>query len=253
MSSVVASIGTTHPWNVAGLGMDLQVALAFGVRDLSVVVAVSAQDAQGMHALESVSPELLDAQLAALPLSEIKAFRVGALVGAAAVKRVAAFLRAHETIPAVVDPVFGATLGGTFLDDDAFGAFRDALAILPSVILTPNLEEAARLADVKSVDVTNIAAVAQTLLERGGRAVLIKGGHLPGDPIDALATSKGVELLEDERLPGAMRGTGCVLAMTIACELVRGLPLRDAVQSGRAYVRSRIVSAKPFAGVNVAY
>jgi hydroxymethylpyrimidine/phosphomethylpyrimidine kinase len=253
MSSVVASIGTTHPWNVAGLGMDVQVARAFGVRNLSVVVAVSAQDAQGMHALEPVSAQMLDAQLASLPVSEIKAVRVGALAGAPAVKRVAAFLRAHQTIPAVVDPVFGATLGGTFLDDEGFVAFRDALAVLPSVILTPNAEEAARLTGETAVDEANIATVAQALLARGVRAVLVKGGHLPGDPVDALATGKGVEVFVDERLPGTMRGTGCVLAMTIACELARGLPLHDAVQSARTYVRSRIVGAAPFAGISAAY
>jgi hydroxymethylpyrimidine/phosphomethylpyrimidine kinase len=284
MSAVVASIGTTHPWNAAGLGLDMQVAASFSVRNLSVVVAVSAQDAKGMHAVEAVSSELVREQLDALPIDDVDVLRVGALVGRKNVRTVAEFIRAHPKIPAVVDPVFGATLGGTFLDKTAFIAFRDDLATAPSVILTPNLDEAARLLGCPRVGRDDLAKAAKTLLEgtsttparssthertqltgvrgragRGGvRAVLLKGGHLDGDPIDALAVAQDdgattVELFEDERIEPSMRGTGCVLAMALACELARGLSLRDAVQSARAFVRSRIVAAQRFAGLDLAY
>jgi hydroxymethylpyrimidine/phosphomethylpyrimidine kinase len=250
---VVASIGTTHPWNVAGLGLDLRVAETFGVRDVTVVTGVTAQDAGGLHAALPLPEAIVRAQLDALPMDEVDVLRVGALIGSPNVALIAAFLAEHPKTPAVVDPVFGATLGGAFLDDAAFAMFRDGLARLPSVVLTPNVEEASRLLGRASIAAGEIGAAAAELQSRGARAVLLKGGHLAGDPVDALATARGVQLFHDERMPGAMRGGGCVLAMTLACELARGLPLADAVQSARTYVRTRIASRQRFGGLQVAY
>ena len=252
MSIVVASIGTTHPWNIAGLGLDLLVARDFNVRAMTVVAAVSAQDEHGLHALEAVSPAMLDAQLAALPMQEVAALRVGALCGIRAVERVADFLAAHANVPAVVDPVCGATLGGAFLDDAAFAALRDRLATQPSAILTPNVDEATRLLGSAVTGATQ-ADAAQTLRERGARAVLLKGGHLEGDAVDVLADEDGVHVFEGARLKGSMRGTGCVLAMALACELARGAALRASVQTARAFVRTKIETAHPFHGLRAAY
>jgi len=250
---VVASIGTTHPWNIAGLGLDLHVASTFGVRNLTVVTGVTAQDADGLHAAFALPEPVVRAQFDALPMAEVAVLRVGALIGKPNVELVAAFLAEHPKTLAVVDPVFGATLGGAFLDDLAFAAFRDGLATLPSVVLTPNVEEAARLLGRDALEAGDLAGAATDLRARGAKAVLLKGGHLTGDPIDALATAHGVEMFRDPRMPGAMRGGGCVLAMALACELARGLPLLDAVQAARTYVRSRIASHQRFGGLQVAY
>ncbi|MDQ2991375.1 MAG: hydroxymethylpyrimidine/phosphomethylpyrimidine kinase [Candidatus Eremiobacteraeota bacterium] len=251
--AVVASIGTTHPWNIAGLGLDQQVAAGYGVRVLTVVAGVTAQDAKGLHAAYALPGAIVRAQFEALPMDKVDVLRVGALIGKSNVELVASFLEKYPKTTAVVDPVFGATLGGAFLDEAAFVAFRDGIATLPSVVLTPNLEEAERLLERTGLGRDDLGEVAKELRARGVRAVLVKGGHLDGDPVDALATAHGVDLYRDERLSGAMRGGGCVLAMTLACELARGLPLVDAVQSARAYVRTRIVSRQRFGGLQVAY
>lgn len=250
---VVLSIGTSHPWNVAGLGADLRVAGVFGIRGLTVVAGVSAQDARGVRAIGAVAPDLIEAQLASIPMEAVAAVRVGALVDRPSVAAVAAFLRANGAVPAVIDPVFAATFGGPLLDDAGIEAFRDELATLGNAVLTPNLEEARRLLGGPAIDREGIARAAEALRARGARGVLVKGGHLDGDPLDALATESGVQLFADERVEGAMRGTGCALAMSLACELARGLDLRDAVASARTYVRARIASHRQFGGIQVAY
>ncbi len=250
---IVASIGTTHPWNIAGLGLDLRVAETFGVRNFTVVTGVTAQDADGLHAALALPEKIVRAQLDALPMEDVDVLRVGVLLGKPNVELVAAFRAEHPKTIAIVDPVFGATLGGAFLDDAAFATFRDGLAALPSVVLTPNVEEAIRLLGREALEVDDLGAAAAELQARGAKAVFVKGGHLAGDPVDALATAKGVQLFRDERMPGAMRGGGCVLAMTLACELARGLPLVDAVQSARTYVRTRIASRQRYGGLQVAY
>lgn len=250
---IVVSIGTTHPWNIAGVGLDVLTGEEFEVRVLTVVGAVSAQDAKGLSALHPIPNEVVRAQLATIPWDRVDAIRVGAFAAADIVSEVAAAVRAHADIPAVVDPVFSATLGGAFGGDAVVSAVRDDLGRLGNVVLTPNLHEAARLLGRASLERAELADAAGALQARGARAVLLKGGHLDGEPADVLASSSGVDAFVGERLSTSMRGTGCVLAMALACELARGLQLVHAVQSARSFVRARIARQTRFAGLNVAY
>ena len=82
--------------------------------------------------------------------------------------------------------------------------------------------EAATLLGVGAIDRDAIGDAAAALRARGALAVLLKGGHLDGDPVDALATADGVEFFTEPRIAGRMHGTGCTLAMALACELARG-------------------------------
>ena len=239
---IVLSIGTTHPWNVAGVGRDLTIGSELSARVFTAVAAVSAQDARGVRALQPIAGDVFAAQLQALPWAAAGAVRVGALATAENAALVATMLRAHPDTPAVVDPVFAASQGGNLADAAARAAVREELAVLPAVILTPNLDEAALLLGVERVDRESIAEAAQALQRRGPLAVLVKGGHLNGDPADALATASGVELLAESRIAAEMRGTGCTLAMVLACELARGAELRDAVLAARTYVRAKLAA-----------
>jgi hydroxymethylpyrimidine/phosphomethylpyrimidine kinase len=240
MAVIVLSIGTTHPWNVAGVGRDLVVGCAKECRVFTAVAAVSAQDSTGVIALGPVEQELFEAQLSALPWESAGAVRVGALPTSAAIRVVAAALQARLWLPAVVDPVFAASRGGELSVRAARDALEAELATLSSVILTPNLREAAALLHRDAIERSNLGEAATRLRARGAGAVLLTGGHLEGDPADALATKDGVELFSEPRIAGAMHGTGCTLAMALACELASGTPLREAVRSARAFVRAEI-------------
>jgi len=239
---IVLSIGTTHPWNVAGVGRDLAVGTELGARVFTAVAAVSAQDASGVRALQAVDPAVFVAQLEALPWNAAGAVRVGALPNAQAAIAVAAFLRDRPATIAVVDPVFTASSGGDLCDEAARSAVRDQLASLPNTILTPNLREASLLLGREQLDRSAIEEAAQALQRRGPLAVLLKGGHLEGEPADALATAAGVELLCEPRIAAEMRGTGCTLAMVLACEIARGAGPRDAAIAARTYVRVQLAA-----------
>jgi hydroxymethylpyrimidine/phosphomethylpyrimidine kinase len=237
---IVLSIGTTHPWNVAGVGRDLVVGSAWNARVFTVIAAVSAQNAGGLTALAPIPVSVVRSQLSALPWDAAGAVRVGALVTVDNVRAVSAALRARPALLAVVDPVFSASRGGELADPATRYAIRDELATLPNVILTPNLDEAAALLGSHPIHREAIGDAAISLQLRGARAVLVKGGHVDGDPVDALATSNGVELFTASRIAGAMHGTGCTLAMALACELANGTPLIDAVAAAREYVRTQL-------------
>lgn len=240
MTAIVLSIGTSHPWNVAGIGRDIVVGADLGVRVFSAIAAVSAQNGSGVTALHPVPAQALAAQIAVLPWEAAGAVRIGALPTLAAVRVVTERLRSHPSIPAVVDPVFEASHGGALVDSPARYGVRDELATMANAVLTPNLQEAAFLLGTPSIEREGIAQAATMLRERGASAVLLKGGHLEGEPADALATSDGLEIFSEPRIGGSMHGTGCTLAMALACELANGRPIAHAVRAARAYVRAQL-------------
>jgi hydroxymethylpyrimidine/phosphomethylpyrimidine kinase len=236
---IVLSIGTSHPWNVSGTGRDWAVGAQYGARVFTAIAAVSAQDARGVRALHCVPAPIVRAQLEALPWDGAGAARIGALGSAENVRTVVDALRAHPDLPAVVDPVFAASRGGELVDSAARLAIRDELATLPNVILTPNLAEAAEMLG-RPITRETIGEAARDLQRRGTLAVLLKGGHLEDDPLDALATAHGVETFSEPRIRGRMHGTGCTLAMALACELAGAAEVHDAVRAARAFVRAEI-------------
>jgi hydroxymethylpyrimidine kinase/phosphomethylpyrimidine kinase len=251
--TTVLSIGTLHPWNIAGTGLDLQVGAELGVRVLTVMTAVSAQDAGGIRALATVDAETVRAELESLPLDHVSAVRVGALTSPENVRAVAEALRRLYDVPAVVDPVVAATRGGTFADEATLAAIRDELLALPNVIATPNIPEAARLLGVRTIERDGIGDAARRLQRFGMRAALLTGGHLEGNPVDALATHDTIELFAGTRLALDMRGSGCVLAMALAAELADGHDLPSAVRHARVFVRKKIETARQFGDFFVAY
>jgi len=249
---VVCSIGTTESWNAAGLGLDLLALWECGVRPVSVVAGVSAQDESGIRALFSLGPEAIAAQFAALSQASIAAFRIGALLDPAGVAAVAAGV-ARRDAPVVYDPVLAASAGGSFADAATLAAMRGEL--LPKTgVLTPNAAEAALLLGTAKIAArADLAGAAQALRALGAGAVLITGGDLPGSPVDLLADSNGVVEFEEERIPGEMRGTGCLLAAALAAALARGVELRAAVREARAFVRSKLSAAVRLGPYRVAY
>jgi hydroxymethylpyrimidine/phosphomethylpyrimidine kinase len=83
------------------------------------------------------------------------------------------------------------------------------------------------------------------MLGLGCRAVLLKGGHLPGDTVyDVLATASGVRVWDSPRIDSRhTHGTGCTLASAIAAGLAQGLAIEPAVERARIYVQRAIAGA----------
>lgn len=251
---VICSIGTTHPWNVCGLTLDVLVLHELGAHPVSVVAGVSAQGPDGVVARTAVDAPTIAAQFAALRQAHVDAFRIGALLSAESVRSVGAILERAHGVPTVCDPVIASSDGGLLADAATIEAMRERLFARCDV-LTPNLEEARILlgAETPIRDVSEMERAARKLSELGARAVLLKGGHLSDRAVDVLHSNGETTLFEDPRLPGEMRGTGCVLAASLAFELARATPLVEAVRRARAFVREKIAGAAAFGHMRAAY
>ena len=226
----------------AGIQADLKAFAACGAYGASVVVAVTAQNTQGVRSAETVSLTLVRAQLdAVFEDLRIVAVKTGMLATADVVRVVAERLRHHGAPPLVCDPVMVAKGGDRLLADDAVDALR--LELLPlATVVTPNRHEAEVLSGIEIDDVPAAERAARRILEDGPAAVLVKGGHLGGPrAVDVLVSDRGVRLFEAERLDRRhTHGTGCTYAAAIAAGLGEGLPLEDAVAGAKRLVTEAI-------------
>ncbi len=231
----------------AGIQADLKTATAFGAYAATAITALTAQDTTGVRAVHPVPPDFIALQIRmALADPGADVIKTGMLGDAATIEAVCAALSDCE-LPLVADPVMQAKGGAALLAPASLGLLRTLL--LPRVtLLTPNLPEAEALTGRTIADVAAMEAAAARLMELGAPAILLKGGHLPGEVVvDILATPAGVEHFTAPRLPGRhTHGTGCTLATAIAAGLAQRLSLRDAVVRARAYVYEAIASAPGF-------
>ena len=231
----------------AGIQADLKTFSALGVYGASVVTALTAQNTLGVQAIHDVPPDFVTAQCDSV-FSDlaVAAVKIGMLSRASVIAAVAASLDRHAgTIPVVLDPVMVATSGDRLVGDDAVAALRGTL-MRRADLITPNLPEAAALLD-EPVAASEAEAESQgrRLVERGARAVLIKGGHAGGsESTDLLVTPTCVQRLSAPRAPTRnTHGTGCTLSSAVAAGLARGLALPDAVEAAKTYVSAAIAAA----------
>jgi len=218
---------------------------------MTAITALTAQNTLGVHAVHPVPGAFLRVQMTCV-LDDIGAdvIKTGMLGDEATIETVCAVLESHATgVPVVVDPVMVAKGGARLLADEALSALKRRL--LPfATLLTPNLPEAEVLAGMRIPDAAAMRHAAAALLTLGVPAVLLKGGHLPGDEmIDMLATEAGIEEFPSTRIDTRhTHGTGCTMASAIAAGLAQGMALQAAVERARAYVRAAILGAPGFGG-----
>jgi len=233
----------------AGIQADIKTITAFGAYAATAITALTAQNTQGVHGVHAVPPDFVARQITVV-LDDIGAdvVKTGMLGDAATIEAVCDALERHAAgVPVVVDPVMVATTGARLLASGALETLKRRLLPLARVI-TPNRPEAEALAGMTIDDVAAMHHAAEAMLTLGVPAVLLKGGHLPGEQvIDLLATVDGVEELVAPRIASRhTHGTGCTLASGIAAGLAQGLGLRDATVRARAFVRAAIAAAPGF-------
>lgn len=225
----------------AGIQADIKAVTAMGGYAATAITAITVQNTLGVHGVHPLPLDLIEAQARAV-LDDIgaDAIKTGMLGSTEVVERVAAILDISET-PAVVDPVMIAKGGSPLLPDEAVQAVR-GLMVPRAALLTPNAPEAETLTGLAVADLDGQRRAGEALLTMGARAVLMKGGHVPGETvIDLLLTPTGETLLEGPRLDTRhTHGTGCTLASACAAGLARGLPLEAAVAEAWAYVAEAI-------------
>lgn len=237
------TIAGSDPSGGAGLQADLKTFHRFGVYGEAVVTLITVQNTRGVSRVETLAPDLIVQQIEAV-LEDIppNAAKTGALGTRAMVEAVAGAAK-HFDFPVVVDPVMISKHGARLMDPDAERALRDHL--LPrAFLLTPNLHEASALAGFAVDDCDSMSRAAQRLASFGAANVLVKGGHLRGQPVDVLYLQDGTfHEFHAERIDTPhTHGTGCTYSAAITAELAKSTPLIQAIQLAKAFLTEAIRS-----------
>jgi hydroxymethylpyrimidine/phosphomethylpyrimidine kinase len=229
----------------AGIQADLKTFFACGVHGTCAITSVTFQNTLEVRGRHDLPPEAVRQQMTAV-LSDLPpaAAKTGMLAGAPIIRTVAATLREYAVENLVVDPVMVSTSGHSLLDEEAVEVLVSELFPLAALV-TPNLQEAEKLAGIELRGGNDLAEAARRILAMGPRAVLIKGGHLELDQdqaVDFLFTpGGGMDRFSVPRRPDVRaHGSGCVFAAAIAACLARGDGLADAVRKAKRVVTGAI-------------
>ncbi len=242
----VLIIAGSDPSGGAGIQADIKAVTALGGYAAAALTALTAQNTLGVSGMMPVPSDFVADQVR-LVLTDIGAdvIKTGMLYDAAVIEAVAATLELYgKTIPLVLDPVMVAKGGAPLLQEQAITALKTQL-FPRALLLTPNIPEAELLTGLRITTPEAMEEAAYALLLMGVQAVLLKGGHLPGEElVDVLVTRAGCYRFTGTRINTRhTHGTGCTLASAIACLLTQGILLEEAVQQARHYVAMAIRNA----------
>lgn len=250
MTLRVLTIAGSDSGGGAGIQADLKTICVLGGHAMSAITAVTAQNTRGVTGIHALPCEFVRLQIETV-LDDIgaDAVKTGMLANAAIIEEVAAVVAERKLAPLVVDPVLAAESGAGLIEGSAADVLMKRLMPLATVV-TPNAVEAGRLLGMKVENLADQRRAALRFAELGVRAVLVKGGHLPGgDAIDVLFEAGDLREFASPRLAAAnTHGTGCILASAIAYYLGSGAELAVAVERAKAFVSRAIAGGLAIGG-----
>ena len=248
------TVAGVDPSGGAGVLADIKTFSALGAYGCAVICALTAQNTRAVTGIEGVSTDFIRLQIDTLfDDLRIDSAKLG-MLGTAAIARTVADalgpLLASGQLPAlVVDPVMVSKGGDVLLPADAIRMLTEAVLPLATVI-TPNLPEAALLLDQSAPDdVAGMRRMAERLrrllADADGRWVLLKGGHLPGNPVDLLFDGDRMIQLDGPRIDtDNLHGTGCTLSAALAALIPQSADMPAAARAARDYLTGALAASR---------
>lgn len=218
----------------AGIQADIRTITMLGGYAMTAITAVTAQNTLGVTAVEALSPDMVAAQIDAC-ISDIgaDAVKIG-MLGSPKIAHVVAERLEGTKVPVVFDPVMVATSGAVLADEPTIAAFERLMAL--ATLTTPNVPEL-------------LALGGREPMAARGVVYLAKGGDAEGPEVEDVLVRPG----EANRVWHSPRidtrhthGTGCTLASAIATQLGKELPLEQAIEDAREFVRKALLTAPGF-------
>jgi len=237
----VLVIAASDPSGGAGIQADIRTLTVLKVYPLSVLTAVTVQSTAGVLDIRAVPTRIVAAQLNALfDDTTIDCAKIGALANAPIVRTVAEILEGKKLRRLVLDPVIMPKKGKRLLSHSGVAAMVSRLLPL-TYLITPNLDEASLLCGFEVSDPASMRDACKALRDMGATNILLKGGHLSGDPVDILYDGTDFHHFRSKRVKRrAVHGTGCVYSSAIAAYLARGASLHEAVKRAKQFIRRAI-------------
>ena len=237
----VLSIAGSDCSGGAGVQADLKTFSAHGVFGMSVIASVVAENTSRVIDIQDVSPDMIRKQIdAVFEDIEVDAVKIGMLSTPECMKAVAERLREYNPQNIVIDPVMYAKNGCPLMKPTAVNTLIETIIPLADV-LTPNIPEVEKIADMQISTVADMEVAAQKIHAMGCKAVVVKGGHHIGKAVDVLFDGNSIYHFETLRIDTKnTHGTGCTFSSAITSNLAKGMNIQKAVAQAKTYVTMAI-------------
>ena len=238
---VVVTIAGSDSSGGAGIQADLKTFEAFGVFGTSVITVATAQNTQGVRAVEPFSPEFVKAQLeAVLDDFDVASIKIGMLYSKEIMKVVLETIKQLD-IPIVLNPVYISKAGSPLMKEED-GEFLKEFFEYVSVV-TPNIYEAKKLFDYNASDSNSLQNIVNAKT-----AVLVKNVKLKlqseSFSTDQLFFKDEKRIFQTSLLDSTnLHGTGCSYSSAICANLALGKKLKEAIAISKEFIYQAIKHA----------
>lgn len=227
----------------AGIQADIKTTSSLGCYSTSVLTALPVQNTQGVQKIYPIPLEAVSDQIKSI-LDDIvpDAIKIGMVHTPQLVETIVSTLAGYPKIPIVFDPVMVATSGHRLIEEETIKALIEMLFPIADVI-TPNMDEAAILADMKVETLEDLYTAGIRIKKLGCKTILLKGGHQETSTITSLFYDEQENFHSFETLKfntNNTHGSGCTLSSAIAAYIAQGKTLHEAVSLGQQYIYKAI-------------
>jgi hydroxymethylpyrimidine/phosphomethylpyrimidine kinase len=237
---VVVSFSGHDPCGGAGIQADIEAITSHHCHAASIITCLTAQDTRNVAEIMPQSPDKIVKQ-AKMLLSDlpVHAFKIGLIGHADTAQVIYDIVRKYPLIPLVLDPILAAGGGADLANEALICAMKELLLPLTTV-LTPNCNEARRLAGLENAQQCGVS-----LLENFGcEYVLITGADENTQRVEnRLFYAAHQENYTWARLPAVYHGSGCTLAASLAALLAHGVEPLQAINDAQEYTWQSLQTA----------
>ena len=235
----------------AGLEADLKTFQELGIYGMTAVTCIVAQDPSNNwnHEIFPIELSTIEKQIKTIVEGiGIDAMKTGMLGSADLVELVVQSIKKYSLKNVVIDPVMVCKGIDTIMVPEAAKAIKESLVKYADVI-TPNLLEAAYLADMpKVVSLEEMKEAATKISDLGAKYVVIKAGdRLPGkDAIDIVYNGKEFKITTSPKIENCYNhGAGCTFSAGITASLAKGMDIFAAVEATQKFMHPALENSFP--------
>jgi hydroxymethylpyrimidine/phosphomethylpyrimidine kinase len=227
----ILSIAGSDSSGGAGIQADIKTITMLGGYAMTAITALTAQNTLGVTMVTATAPAMVAAQIdACIGDIGVDAIKIG-MLGSPEIAMIVADRLSGLAVPVVFDPVMIATSGAALADAATIAAFERLMRL--ATLTTPNVLELAALGGHEAMTARGVTYLA-------------KGGDADGERVEDVLAIPGEapHVMAGTRIHTRhTHGTGCTLSSAIATYLGKGLPLAEAVDRARLFVRSALRAA----------
>ncbi|MCX5810236.1 MAG: hydroxymethylpyrimidine/phosphomethylpyrimidine kinase [Proteobacteria bacterium] len=253
----VLTIAGFDPSSGAGITKDIDVFFSLGMHGISVPTCIVNQGPKGVTGVYPIPLDQFSYMLEGVKDgTKIDGVKIGVMWDESHVEVLSEFISSvraaagspacpsaladrslrDDEIPVVLDPVISAKNNTRLITDRGLKKLVDTVLPLTTVI-TPNIDEAHLITGIKIECLNDMKVCSEAILNMGTNAVVIKGGHLEGEPVDLCYDGNEFTTWQKKRIDREVHGTGCTFSSLLISFLVHGYHLKDAFIMSEQYMQ----------------